>query len=379
MALGPTIASQNNPKPSPRGNSKTFERLFASLLHGSLSLQEKVNFSRHLSIIIKAGLPLLEGLKLMKKQSTSKTLINVLDALIEDVNNGQSLATALAKYRDIFGDFFISVVEVGETSGTLGENLLYIAEEMKKSRTLRAKVRSAMIYPIILMVMTVVIAGFLTFFIFPKLIGAFSSLNIKLPLVTQILIDTLAFLKSYGVFLAIGLVAAVIGWKLLMRLEWARLLYHKFLLYIPVVSTLMIKYNLANFARLLGVLLKGGMKIVESVIIVSGTFDNLVYRKALLNAAEEIKKGGALAEFLSANRHAFPPILSAMIEVGENTGNLEENLFYLADYYTEEVDIALKDLTALMEPLIIVIMGLIVGFVALAVITPIYSLSKAVH
>ncbi len=342
-----------------------------------LSAQQKINFTRHLAIIIKAGLPLLEGLRIIRRQTDSITLRSIVDQLIEDTNNGQSLANSLKRYQSVFGNFYISIIEVGETSGTLADNLLYLADEMKKNKGLRSKVRSAMIYPAILLGMTVVVCGFLAFYIFPKLLTAFASLSVELPITTRILIAALDFLRGYLLWIVGGFFALFILMRFLMRYESFKYGVDSVFLRIPVVSSLVVNTAVANFGRILGLLLKSGIKIVEAVIIVSYTFDNLVYRRALQEAAEEIKKGASFAQFLAKKKTIFPVILSAMIEVGENTGNLEDNLIYLSDYYTEEVDTSLKNVTSLIEPIILIIMGLIVGFVALSIITPIYSITQS--
>ncbi|MFH1246406.1 MAG: type II secretion system F family protein [Candidatus Liptonbacteria bacterium] len=344
----------------------------------TVSTDDKINFARHLSIIIRAGLPLIEGLKIIRRQATG-TLAKVIDHLIESVNSGQSLAHGLERYRHIFENFFISIISVGEVSGTLSQNLLYLSDELKKIKDLKGRVRSAMIYPIILFIATVAITVFLTFFIFPKIIEAFSQLNVKLPATTSALIAILGFLQNKGVLLAIAIVAAIITIRLLLRLSALRYIYHRAIMATPVLGTLTVNMNVASSARILSILLKSGVKIVDAVIIVSETFDNLVYRRAFKTAAENIRKGETLAEYLKNDSKSFPPMFSAMVEVGESTGNLEENLMYLSNYFTEEVDSSLKNLTAVLEPLMILGMGLIVGFVALSIITPIYSISQGLR
>jgi type IV pilus assembly protein PilC len=209
-------------------------------------------------------------------------------------------------------------------------------------------------------------------------LSVFDNLNTQLPLSTQILINTLGFLRSYLVYIIIGSILLFILFRFSLRVPKIKYAFDRTVLSIPVVAPLAINTSMANFARILALLLKSGIKIVEAVIIVSDTFDNSVYRTKFKQAAEEIRSGGSLAEFLSKDRAIFPTILAAMVEVGESTGNLDENLFYLSDYYTEEVDSSLKNLTALIEPLIIMIMGLVVGFVALSIITPIYSITQSI-
>ncbi|MEK7094042.1 MAG: type II secretion system F family protein [Patescibacteria group bacterium] len=350
----------------------------APVVRGRVPIQEKINFARHLAIMVKAGLPLFESLKILRRQTTSKKFQIIIDQVILDVNNGQSMASSLRRFHRIFGDFFISIVEVGERSGTLGPNLLYLAEELKKAKDLRGKVRSAMVYPAILFIMTVGVSGFLTFFVFPKLLPTFANFDVELPVATRVLIAILGFLSAYWWLAIIIIVGLVATWRFLMRLPKMKLLFDRFVLVIPVISTLSIYVNTTNMARILSILLRSGIKIVESILIVSNTFENKVYEEALKEAAEEIKKGGAFSEYLMKKKKIFPPILSAMIEVGENTGNLEENLSYLANYYSEEVDTSLKNVTVLLEPLILLIMGIVVGFVALSIITPIYTISQGI-
>lgn len=343
---------------------------------GSISTDEKVNFARHLSIVIKAGLPLIDGLRIIRKQAGNGTFGKIIDYLIESVNSGQSLTHGLKHYSRIFENFFISIVQVGEVSGTLSQNLMYLSSELKKIKDLKNRLRSALIYPIILFIATVAISVFLTFYIFPKMIASFSQLGVKLPGTTLALIAILGFLKTYGIHLALAAVVIFITARFLLRVKSLRYALHKSFFYIPIISHLTVNMNIASASRILSILLKSGVKIVEAMNIVGDTFDNLVYKKAFQDAAEAVKRGTSIAEFMSGQNRIFPPIFSAMVDVGESTGNLEENLLYLSDYYTEEVDGSLKNLTSVMEPLLILFMGMIVGFVALSIVTPMYSISQ---
>ena len=353
--------------------------VFSVIFPPKIPLQQRINFARHLAVIIKAGLPLIEGLKILKRQAQSKKMEAIISGLISDVNNGQFLADSLEKYNAIFGEFFINVVRIGEASGTLASNLAYLAEEMEKSRELKRTIRGALIYPIVILVATLGVTSILVFFIFPKILPVFSSLKIKLPLSTVILIATLGFLLHYGYLLLIGLVVLVLFFRLIIVLPAVKLFFDRVILVLPVISSLSINLNNASFARVLSVLLKSGIQIVDAIITTSNTFDNLVYKKAFIAAAEEVKKGEQFFKYLSRHPKLFPPLLTGMIEIGENTGNLEENLAYVSDYYTKEVDASVKSLTTLLEPLLLLTMGLIVGFVAVSIITPIYQISSGIH
>jgi len=341
-----------------------------------LPIQEKIDFARHLAIVTKAGLPVIEGLKVIRAQVTSKVMKEVIDRMVSDVEKGQSLADSLEDHKHIFGDFFINIIRVGETSGTLGQNLLYLADELKKAKRLRGKIRSAMVYPIVILVATIGITAFLTFVVFPKILPVFSGLNIELPTSTKFLISVLDFSKIYGLYVLIGAVVFFVIFRFLLRLKPVKYVFHRTLFFIPVVSGLIININMANFSRILSLLLKSGIRIVEAIIITSNTFENMVYQRVLGKAEDRIRRGEQLAEYLGEHGKFFPLLLTGMIKIGENTGNLEENLIYLADYYVEEVDNKIATLTNLLEPVLLLVMGLMVGFVAISIILPIYSISS---
>jgi type IV pilus assembly protein PilC len=354
-------------------------RFGLSIFLDRLSTQEKINFARHLAMVIKAGLPMYQGLTILKEQASSRALSRIITQVIADVNNGRFLADSLSRYEDTFGAFFINLIRVGEASGTLPQNLAYLADELRKSKNLRSKVRSAMVYPIVILIATIGVTGFLAFFVFPKLLPVLLGLGVKLPPTTLALIAVVNYIQNYGIYTLAGAVVLFILLRVIVRMaEPIRYAIDRVILAIPVISQLTVSVNMVNFTRILALLLKSGVRIVEALTITSNTFGNLVYRRAVLGANDEIKKGGQLATYLASKKRIFPPILSDMIRVGENTGNLEENLSYLAEYYEEEVDNKLHGLTSLLEPVLLLVMGMVVGFVALSIITPIYSISQGV-
>jgi type IV pilus assembly protein PilC len=344
-----------------------------------ISTQDRINFARHLALVIKAGLPIYEGLKIIQSQTESKVLRQVLDDLITDVNNGKFLADGLQKYNYLFGDFFVNIVRVGEASGTLSKNLLYLAEELDRSKAIESKVRSAMVYPLVIFCATIAVAGFLTFYVFPKLIPIFSSLNVQLPLTTVILLAALHFLQLYGLWVLIAFILFIILARILITgVRSVKYAVDRVILAIPVVSDLAVGVNMANFSRVLALLLKSGIKIVEALNITAATFSNLVYKDVIVAAGEKVRIGAQIGSYLAEHKKLFPPLLSGMVLIGETTGNLEDNLEYLAQYYDEEIDNKLHSLTSLVEPLMLLLMGLMVGFVALSIITPIYSISQGI-
>jgi type II secretory pathway component PulF len=387
--MPPDIAIPTPPKPpSPKGPAREPKATepatrrapsFFSQIFEKVALQDKINFARHMALVIQAGLPIYEGLQIIRTQTESKVLARVVDDLMDDVNNGRFLADGLERYQYLFGDFFINIVRVGESSGTLAKNLMYLSEELRRSRNLETKVRSAMVYPLVIMVATIGVSVFLTFYVFPKLIPVFAGLNIQLPFTTLLLLGILKFSESYGIYALIAIAAIGFGIQMAVtRIKAVRYTLDHIYIVTPVLSDVLIAINMVNFTRVLSLLLKSGIKITEALNITAATFENMVYRNALLDANEEIKKGGQLGTFIAKWHHTFPPLVSGMIAVGERTGNLDSNLEYLAAYYEDEIENRLRTLTALIEPIMLLIMGLLVGFIALSIITPIYSISQGI-
>lgn len=345
----------------------------------SVPFQEKINFARHLSVTIKSGLPLLDALQLIGAQTESKRFKGVINRIIEDINNGQFLAQALQRFDYIFEDFFVNLVKVGETSGNLSETLIHLATELKKAREVKRRVRSALIYPLVILVVTVGVTLFLTLFIFPKILPIFVSLGVQLPFTTRFVIAALSFLGHYGLWVIAGIIIFLIIFWLLLNIPKVHLVFDRFLLFIPLVSKVIVSLTMTNFTRSLGVLLKSGMTIIDALEVARGTFHNRFYKLEINQVISSVKKGESIGRYLSEKPKLFPPMLAGMIQVGESTGNLEQNLLYLSEYYESEVDEFVKNLTTILEPLLLLFMGLLVGFVALSIITPIYNITQGLR
>lgn len=334
-------------------------------------------FARHLAVGIRSGMTLQDALALIKKQARSKSFKKVIDTVIEDTTGGQYLSGSLEKFHSIFGDLFINVLKVAEASGTLTENLNYLAEELKKKQELRSKIRGAMIYPMIILIATIGIVSTLMIGIFPKILPVFANLKINLPITTKILIATSNFMTANLIWLIVGVIAFVILVWILSHYFFFKHAWHHLLLKLPLIKTISAKVNASNLCRTLGLLLKSGVRIIEAVNITADSLDNTVYRHELKNAAETLRRGEYFSSYLMKFPKLFPPVLVNMIEVGENTGNLTENLQYLAEFYQSEVEDILKNLSSIIEPILLLVMGLLVGFIALSVITPIYQISQS--
>ncbi len=341
-----------------------------------LSIQDQILLAKRLGILIKAGVPILEALRMIEKQSHTKAAKHILQSVIHDVENGQFVSTGLNKFKQVFGVFTINIIHVGEVSGTLEENLNYLAEELQKKQALRRKLISSLIYPALIVVATFGITGLLTIFVFPKILPIFNSFNFKLPWTTRVLIFVSTAVLHYWVFIILGLIIVIAGSLLLLRIKRLRYFFHRSILVVPVLGNLLQSYYMANFCRTLGLLLKSDVRIVKATSITANTISNLVYQRQFENIAEKITQGEKISTYMEGNNRLFPPILSQMITVGEATGNLSQSLLFLAELYENEVDQQTKNLSTVLEPALMIFMGILVGFVAISIITPIYGITQ---
>ena len=341
------------------------------------SLKDKTLFAKRLAFLVGAGVPILDSLVLLRRQTSSCSKGKVFDQLISDVSNGQYLANSLSRFNHIFGDFAVSLIRVGETGGVLSQNLNYLSDELKKRQVLRRKIIGALIYPVLITVATILLTGLLTVYIFPKIMPIFSSLQVVLPWTTKVLIFTSGFLRNWWAYLLGSLVILTIGyWFAHRRIKTFRIFIDRLLLYLPIAEKIVRNYNLANISRTLGLLLKSGFRVVEAIEITAETSANLVYRRALERLALSVSAGRMISAHLQSEPQFFPDILMQLVAVGETSGNLSETLFYLSEMYEQELDELIKNFSSTIEPVLMIFMGVIVGFVAVSVITPIYEITQ---
>lgn len=349
----------------------------SSFLVGRLSVKDQTLFAKRLSFLIGAGVPVLESLHVLREQTTSKSVRKILKQVSKDVANGRFLSAALDRFRHHFGEFAINIIQVGESSGVLAQNLKYLAQELEKKEALRKKVVGAMVYPIFVTIATVGVTGLLTVYIFPKILPIFSSVGVTLPITTRILIAVSSFLQSYGLILVGVLFVLTIGLIIVHRNVAAfRIVSDRILLKIPISGRIMQFYNMANITRTFGLLLKSGSSIVDALQTTARTTRNRIYRRELERAAEHVKKGEQVSEHFKKHKGLFPILIPHMIAIGEKTGNLSDTLVYLSEMYEEEVNSLTKNLSNAIEPVLMILMGLLVGFVAVSVITPIYEITQ---
>jgi type II secretory pathway component PulF len=343
------------------------------------SMQDQIFFAKRLAMVLRSGMPIMEGLHMLGSETRTRSSTFIFQSLIFDVSNGHKLSSGLGKFQSIFGEFCVNVVRVGETSGTLHENLNYLADELKKKQALRRKVIGALIYPAVIVIATLGITVMLTVYIFPKIIPIFQSVKATLPLSTRMLMALSSFLSQWGLWLLLGIVMACVGFFFLMRLVPR---FHLFmdlvLLRIPLLGKLSQYYNLANSARTLSLLLKSNVGVAYAMDLVAASTRNHAYRNAFYEAGERILKGQKISLSMQRHPRLFPPLMRQMITAGESTGNLSSSLMFLSDMYEEEISDLTKNLTTLLEPILMIVMGVIVGFIAISIITPIYSITQSI-
>lgn len=344
-----------------------------------ISFLDKILFAKHLALMIKAGLPLRDSVVTIQEQSKSKKFKKVLDNVIKSIDNGQTLAVSLSRHPRVFGSLYVNMIRVGEESGTLEGNLRHLALQLEKSHELREKVKAAMLYPLIVLTAVIVLSAALVFFVLPKILPIFKTFDIELPLATRVLIRFTEITQNYGLFIFIGSIALVVILFLVSRIRKVKFLIHKITLKLPIIGSISQELNISHFSRTLGVLLESGVPVVSALDITQATLGNLVYQKELEEIAEQVKKGKPISDYLAKRGTVFPLMVSRMVGIGERTGSLEEVLLYLGNFYEAEVDRSTKSLSTILEPILLLIVGAAVGFIALAIITPIYEITRGLH
>ncbi len=330
-------------------------------------------------MVLRSGMPILQGLRMLEEEAHSRSVARIAKSLADDVSNGLTLSSALKKFENIIGQFFISIVRIGETSGTLPENLEYIAEELKKKNDLHRQVVGALIYPLIIVLATAGITTLLIVYIFPKILPIFLSLKATLPLSTRALIVISTFLTTYGLWFLGGVLVSGVVFAILLRIPAFHFCTDWVLVRLPIFGPLSRYYNLANTCRTLSLLLKSDVRIVSAMDIAADSLKNRVYQVALRDAVEGVMRGQRISVQLKNQKLLFPPLLTQMMSVGESTGNLSTTLMYLSDMYESEIRDWTKNLTSILEPVLMLTMGLLVGFIAISVITPIYGITQNLH
>ena len=341
-----------------------------------ISLEDKILFCKNLSMLLKSGITLTESLNILKENTKSKTFKYILSIAIEDVQRGQYLSTSFSKFKNVLGEFFIEIIKIGELTGTLAENLEKLEQEFKKIESLKRKTITVLIYPAFIIVTMIIMMLLLLYFVFPKITPIFENLGVNLPLPTRIFLAISNFVTKNGLYIFVGIFVLLFLFNFSLRYRLFRYFFHSTLLKIPIISNLVKNYTLAEFSRILALLLGSGIKIVESFEICAKSINNEIYKKIFKEAADFVTAGHSLHEFFEKHPNLFFYNFIKMIEIGEKTGNLEKNLQYLTKNLEENVDIFLERFVNILEPLILVVIAIFIGFMAISILLPIYELSE---
>lgn len=337
---------------------------------------EVVAFTRQLSTMISAGLSISKSLGVLTEQTRQLGFKKILTDVVRDVEGGASLATAFGKYPDVFSPTYQSLVQAGEASGKLDEILLRLADTMESQRELRAKFKAAMIYPTIIFIAMVGVFFMLMIFVIPKLAAMYESLNVDLPAITRAMITVSDFIVGNVLIVILAGVGSIIGFRGFLKTAAGKTFLSTLAFKAPIFGKLNHKRELTEFTRTLSLLISSAVPIVESLHIVSNVMNSPDYKLGSLEAAKSIERGGTLSAYLKGNQ-AFPPILGNMVATGEETGRLDEVLDRLATFFESETDHAVEGLSAALEPIILIMLGSMVGFLIISIITPIYKITSA--
>jgi len=345
-----------------------------SLSFKGVSLTEKIFFTRNLRVMIAAGLSLPRALDILASQSQSERLKKALLNIREEIAKGTSFSESLSKYPDIFPELFQSMIKVGEEAGTLEEVLKILSQQMEREHELRSRIKGAMIYPAVIISAMVGIGALMLVMVVPKLAKTFEELGIELPATTKLIIGFGVFLaEKWYLIILIFAFLIFIFWRVL-KSKMGKEVMDTFLLKVPIISPIVKKTNSASTVRTLSSLITSGVPIVRSLEIVSGILGNTLFKKAIAEAAEKVRKGAKLSEVLKPYQNIYPVIVVQMIGVGEETGETSSILAKLAEFLEEEVGRATENLAAIIEPVLMLIIGGAVGFFAISMIQPMYSM-----
>lgn len=345
---------------------------------GTVPLEERLFFTQNLKIMLHAGISLSQAIATLVEQTKNEKFKFILLDIQQNIEKGISFADSLEKHKKIFTELYINMIKAGETSGQLENTLEQLRVQLKKDHDLISKIKGAMTYPIIVIIAMVGVIITVITFVIPKLTDLFEGANVELPLPTRILIFISNFTIHYGIYLLIGFVLLGFLTFKFIKTEKGKKIWHKFLLISPIIGPIIKKINLARFSRTISSLLKTEIPIVESFQITSKTLGNYYYRQTMKRASELLKKGVSVTEALKGNAKLFPPIVTQMISVGEQSGSLDSILENLAVFYEEEVTDVMNNLSSIIEPVLILLLGLGVGAIAVSVIMPMYSLTQAI-
>ncbi len=356
-------------------NPVSFKVGFITKLGGSVSASEIVGFTRQLSTMISAGLPLTDSLVILEKQAKNVSFAKIIGEVVADVEGGMALSLALSKHKEAFGTVYVKLVEAGETGGVLDKILAKLAETLEKEKEFKSKTKGAFIYPIIVIIVMMVVMSIMMIFVIPKLTALYVEIGAKLPLPTRILITVSNIMRGFWWLIILLLFGLSYSFRVFAKTERGSRLVSRVALTIPIWGKIRKSLILSQFARTLGLLIGAGIPIITALRVVADLLASPAYREGLDFAISRVERGSPLYQPIATNP-IFPPIIGQMLRVGEETGKLDEVLTRLSVYFESESENLIRNLTTALEPIILVILGLGVGVLVLSVILPIYNLTS---
>lgn len=349
--------------------------LFGGARRPRVSTEDMVIFTRQLATMIGAGIPLLEALEILAEQVENRGFSACISQCVEKVRAGSDLSAALADFPSVFPNIYVNMIRAGEASGQLDEILNRLAEYQESTARLKREIKSAMTYPTISLTLIIFIAMFLMLFIVPKFKEIYDGLDVPIPKLTQFMMNTAMMMRTHFWQGFLGVVAVVVGLVLYTRTEFGGRQLDWLKLQLPIFGPLFRKVALSRFSRTFATLIRSGVPILGALEIVAGTAGNRIVAEAVQNARESVRQGESLAQPLSESP-VFPPMVTRMIAIGERSGALEQLLMKISQFYDEQVQATVESLTSLIEPIMIALMGIIVGSIVLSVFLPIFKLQQ---
>ncbi len=373
---GHTVASVTEQGGFSLGLHFDMEKINAML--GKVKQDELVMVTRNLGSMLDAGLTITRALSVIERQSRNAKLKQVVKEIIAHINKGDQFFEALKDHPKVFDDLYIAMIRAGEESGNLSESLRTLSVQMERSTSLKKKIKGAMMYPSIVIIVMVIIGILMMIFVLPAITGIFKQMGNELPATTRALIATSDFLVANTVVALAGIIAFVVGIGYALKSKTGKVFTSWTVVRLPVIGTMAKETNAARTARTLSSLLNSGVDVIQALTITEEVVQNVFYKKIIKNAAERVEKGTPLSEVFIERSDLYPILVGEMILVGEETGSIAKMLGELAEFYETEVERKTKDLSTIIEPLLMVVIGAGVGFFALALIAPIYSISEGI-
>lgn len=344
---------------------------------GRIRQKDLVIFSRQLSVMMSATVPIVQALRILSQQTPNPILIDKIVEMANDVDGGMKLSSAMAKHTKIFSRFYVSMVRSGETSGKLDEVLEYLANQMEKDYDLVSRIKGAMIYPAFIVFAMVAVAFLMMTFVIPRMTNLLIESGVELPLLTRILIATSNFFARFWILVILGLVGAFLLFRMWTRSKSGRVIWDRTKIHFPIFGSFFRRIYIVRFTRSLSTLIRGGVPISIALRVTAEVVDNYAYQELILETVREVEGGNSISTLFNRSE-LMPKMLTQMMNIGERTGKLDTVLDKLADFYSREVDNSVQGLTSLIEPMILIVMGVGVGAMVAAIMLPMFKIAQSI-